>query len=179
IAASSPGTPLPPAGLPRHTGPVGGAVDLALWLSREEGEGPDLERLLADAAERADEADRTYGIDRTYRNDRLHGADKALGVEIHEAVALLTTPAGAGAGAVDAVAALVRAAAALLDRATGASTGAYRTTLLPHERYAVGDGAARHPADGLLRAGELSFAYEVVDTGRAGGGADGEQRRQP
>ncbi|MFD5697290.1 caspase family protein [Streptomyces lasiicapitis] len=183
IAASSPGTPLPPDGLPLYSGPVRGAVDLALWVSHENGESPDLERLLADAAERADEADRTYVTDRTYRNDRLYGADKALGVEIHEAMALLATPAaapaGAGAGAVDAVAALVRAAAVLLDRATGASTGAYRTTLLPHERYAVGDGAARHPADGLLRAGELSFAYEVVDTGRAGGGADGEQRRQP
>jgi hypothetical protein len=90
---------------------------------------------------------------------------------VNGAVALLAGLAVAApqaalvAGAVGAVAVLVRASAVLLDKATGKSIGVYRTSLLPHERFGAGDPAARHPADGLLSAQDMSFSYEVVDIG--------------
>ena len=60
---------------------------------------------------------------------------------------------------------LVRASAILPDRTTGKSIGVYRTSLLPHERFGAGDPAARYPAEGLLRAHDMSFPYEIVDVG--------------
>jgi len=47
----------------------------------------------------------------------------------------------------------------LLSQATGESIGLYRTSLLAQERFGVG----RHPKEGLMRAPDFSFGYEVLE----------------
>ena len=62
-----------------------------------------------------------------------------------------------------AVATLVRTGARVLDHILGKSIGVYRTSLLPHENFGAGKPTARHPAEGLIQAQDMSFAYEVID----------------
>ena len=138
------GDRLPMDNLLLYEGPVSGFLDLAIWVSRDDTKGLDLAEL--------------------FRRE-------ATGEDVNGAIALLASLAVAApqaalaAGAVGAVAVLVRASAVLLDKATGKSIGVYRTSLLPHERFGAGDPAARYPAEGLLRARDMSFSYEVVDVG--------------
>jgi hypothetical protein len=138
------GDRLPMDNLLLYEGPVSGFLDLAIWVSRDDAKGLDL----ADLFER-----------------EATGEDVKGAVALLAGLALAAPQAALMAGAVGAVAVLVRAGAVLLDRATGKSIGVYRTSLLPHERFGAGDPAARYPADGLLRAQDMSFCYEVVDTG--------------
>jgi hypothetical protein len=136
------GDRLPMDNLLLYEGPVGGFLDVAIWVSRDDTQGLDLAELFK---------------------------REASGEEVKGAIALLAGLAVAApqaalvAGAVGAVAVLVRTSAVLLDKATGKSIGVYRTSLLPHERFGAGDPAARYPADGLLRAQDMSFSYEIVD----------------
>jgi hypothetical protein len=67
-------------------------------------------------------------------------------------------PAGPAVAAVGSSAVIVNTAYRLLAEALGESTGLYRTSLLSSERLGVG----RHPAGGLLRTPDYSFAYEVT-----------------
>lgn len=127
-----------------YEGPVGGFLDLAIWVSRDDTKGLDLAELFKREATRAD----------------VKGA-----VALLAGLAIAAPQAALVAGAVGAVAVLVRTGAVLLDKATGKSIGVYRTSLLPHEQFGAGDPAANHPAEGLLRAQDMSFSYEVVDVG--------------
>jgi hypothetical protein len=61
------------------------------------------------------------------------------------------------------VAALIRHADAELGRITGDTVGAYRTTLLAHERFGAAGSGGRHPTSGVIVAGSLSIAYEVTE----------------
>jgi hypothetical protein len=79
------------------------------------------------------------------------------------ALALAAPPAAAIAGSVAAVATLIRTGARLISNVAGTSIGVYRTTLLPHERFGAGDPVQRHPADGMITAQDMAFAYEVID----------------
>ena len=63
------------------------------------------------------------------------------------------------APAVGAILALMRLAHDALTGAVGSSIGLYRTSFLAHERFGVG----RHPADGLRRAQDVSFALRIED----------------
>jgi hypothetical protein len=136
------GDRLPMDNLLLYEGPIRGFLDLAIWVSRDDTKGLDLAELFK---------------------------QEATGTDVNGAVALLAGLAVAApqatlvAGMVGAVAVLVRTSAALLEKATGKSIGVYRTSLLPHEQFGAGDPAARHPAEGLLRAQDMSFSYEIVD----------------
>lgn len=138
------GERLPMDNLLLYEGPVNGFLDLAIWVSRADTKGLDLAELFKREATRAD----------------VKGA-----VALLAGLAIAAPQAALVAGAVGAVAVLVRTSAALLEKATGKSIGVYRTSLLPHEQFGAGDPAARHPAEGLLRARDMSFSYEVVGVG--------------
>jgi hypothetical protein len=127
-----------------YEGPVGRFVDLAVWVGKDDQRGPDLSDLLGEAA----------------GTDEVKGAVGALAGRI-----VATSSAAAIAGSVAAVATLVRAGARVLDAVQSKSIGVYRTSLLPHERFGAGvepGTPARHPPEGLLRAQDMSFSYEVV-----------------
>ena len=136
-----------------YAGPVARFLDLAIWVAKDDSPDTDLADLLA--SESAD-----------------HDVAAAIGTLAGLAVA---APAAAVvAGSVAAVAVLVRAAARLIDKARGSSIGVYRTTLLPAQAFGTADGMAagtgRHPAKGLLKAQDMSFAYEVIDLDTPGPG---------
>jgi hypothetical protein len=124
-----------------YDGPVSGFLDLAVWVARDDQREVDLAELLQRETGRAD-------------------VKAALATLVGLAVA--APQAAVAVASVAAVATLVRTGAALLDAAVGKSIGVYRTSLLPHERFGAGDPAGRHPQSGLLRAQDMSFAFEVV-----------------
>ena len=138
------GDRLPMDNLLLYEGPVNGFLDLAIWVSRDDTKGLDLAELFKREAT---------------------GADVKGAVALLVGLAIAAPQAALVAGAVGAVAVLVRTSAVLLEKATGKSIGVYRTSLLPHEQFGAGDPAAHHPAEGLLRAQDMSFSYEVVDVG--------------
>lgn len=65
------------------------------------------------------------------------------------------------------MAVLVRMAGRMIDQSRGTGIGVYRTTVLPHQRFGAADGVGRHPAQGLLRAQDMSLVFEVVGLSRA------------
>jgi hypothetical protein len=128
-----------------YDGPVGRFVDLAVWVSRDSHPDTVLGDLLA----------------KETSSEEMKGA-----VAVLAALAVSAPQAAVVAASVAAVATLVRTGARLLDALEGKSIGVYRTSLLPHQRFGAGDETSpsgRHPAQGLLRAQDLSFAYEVID----------------
>jgi hypothetical protein len=125
-----------------YEGPAGRFLDLAVWVARDDSPDLDLAELLA--AETADPA--------------VAGALTTLA-----GLAVAAPAAALIAGSAAAVAVLVRTAARAIEKATGTGIGVYRTSLLPHERFGAGSGIGRHPGSGLIRAQDMSFAYEVID----------------
>jgi hypothetical protein len=123
-----------------YEGPVDRFLDLRVWVSRNDAPDVGLAELLA--AETAD-------------------PEVAAAVATLASLAVTNPTAAVVAGSVGAVAVLVRTAARAISRVNGHSIGVYRTSLLPHQRFGVG----RHPAQGLIRAQDMSFAFEVVDVG--------------
>ena len=123
-----------------YEGPVDRFLDLRVWVSRNDSPDVGLAELLA--AETAN-------------------PEVAAAVATLAGLAVAAPAAGLVAGSIAAVAMLVRTAARAIERVNGRSIGVYRTSLLPHQRFGVG----RHPAQGLIRAQDMSFAFEVVDVG--------------
>jgi hypothetical protein len=128
-----------------YEGPVARFLDLAVWVARDGSPDVELAELLA-AETGAEEV--------------------ATAITTLVALAAAAPAAAAVAGSVAAVAVLVRTAARLIDNIRGSSIGVYRTSLLPHQQFGAGDGIGRHPAQGLLRAQDMSFAFEVVSLDR-------------
>jgi Caspase domain len=124
-----------------YEGPVSGFLDIAVWVARDDQREVDLAELLQRE---------------TGRDDVKAALATLMGL------AVAAPQAAVAVAAVAAVATLVRTGAALLDAAVGKSIGVYRTSLLPHERFGAGDPVGRHPQSGLLRAQDMSFAFEVV-----------------
>jgi Caspase domain len=135
------GDRLPLDNLLVYEGPVGGFVDLAVWVARDDRRGLDLAELLRQEAT---------------------GKDVKAAVAALVGLAIAAPQAAVAAASVAAVATLIRTGARVLDAAVGKSIGVYRTSLLPHERFGAGDPVGRHPESGLLRAQDMSFAYEVI-----------------
>ena len=135
------GDTLPLSNLLIYEGPVRRFIDIAIWVARDDKKGLDLAELFAKEASNKD----------------VNAAIVALA-----GLAVVAPHAALAATSVAAVATLVRTGARLLDAAVGKSIGVYRTSLLPHERFGAGDPAGRHPPSGLLRAQDMSFAFEVV-----------------
>jgi hypothetical protein len=127
-----------------YEGPVGRFLDLAVWVSKAGHRDRELTDLLA---------------------DEVTSGDAQSALVTLAGLAVAAPQAAAVAGSAAAVAALVRAGGRVLDSLQGKSIGVYRTTLLPHERFGAGEEKGlpgRHPAEGLLRAQDMSFAYEVI-----------------
>lgn len=121
-----------------YDGPVNRFLDIAIWVAKDDSPDVDLADLFAKEA---------------------GSKEVATALTALAGLAVAAPAAAAVAGSVAAVAVLVRTAARLIDKARGASIGVYRTTLLPHERFGA---STRHPAGGLLRAQDMSFAFEVI-----------------
>ncbi|RSM88691.1 caspase family protein [Kibdelosporangium aridum] len=124
-----------------YEGPVARFLDIALWVAKDDSPDTDLADLLV-----------TQTADEQVSNAVITLA----------ALAVAAPAAAAIAGSVAAVAVLVRSAARVLEKLQGNSIGVYRTTLLPHQKFGAADGIGRHPEQGLLRANDMSFAFEVV-----------------
>jgi hypothetical protein len=125
-----------------YDGPVGRFLDVAVWVSKADEKEVALAELLLGEV----------------KSEEVAGAITTLA-----ALALAAPPAAAVAGSVAAVATLIRTGARLISNVAGTSIGVYRTTLLPHERFGAGDPVQRHPADGMITAQDMAFAYEVID----------------
>jgi caspase domain-containing protein len=117
-------------------GPVREFLDIAIWISEDTGSGPALFELFADIAGN-------------------EGVQEVIG-----SLASLAGLAGAAAAGatIGAVGTLIRTAGKVLASAVGPSIGLYRTTLLPIEGFGLG----RRPAQKLLDAEDIAFAYEAV-----------------
>ncbi len=135
------GDRLPLDNLLLYEGPVFDFLDVAIWVARDE----QAELDLADLFKR-----------------EIGKEDVGTALATLAGLAVAAPQAAVAVAAVAAVATLVRTGAALLDKAVGKSIGVYRTSLLPCERFGAGDPVARHPGSGLLRAQDMSFAFEVV-----------------
>jgi Caspase domain len=136
------GDRLPVDDLLLYEGPAHRFLDLAVWVGRDESRDRDLAELFA-----AELSDREVAA----------ATATLVGLAVAAPAAALV------AGALAAVAVVVRTAARLLDTAGGSGIGVYRTALLPHEGFGSGDGIGRHPVEGLRRAQDMSFAFEVID----------------
>ena len=124
-----------------YDGPVTRFLDLAVWVSRG-GDGRPLTDLLSMSLEEPEVA----------------GAVATLA-----ALAVAAPPAAVVAASMAAVGTLVRTSADLIRAEVGDSIGIFRTSFLPHERFGAGDPVRRHPEGGLLRAQDMSLAFEVID----------------
>ena len=117
-----------------YLGPVRDFVDITLFVSRDVSASRELARLF---------------------DQRTHDA------AFRDAAGALLVTAGATAApwvaAVGASAALARMAYDLVLAATGTSIGLYRTSFVGREQFGVG----RHPARGLYRAQDFSFALSI------------------
>lgn len=122
-----------------YHGPAIDFLDLAIWVSRDTAGGLALGDLLQE---------RLTSVE-------IQGAGMQLmslaGGNLH---------AGAVLAAAGACVVLGNMAYKLLTAAVDQSVGLYRTSLLACEEFGVG----RHPADGLRRAQDFSFAYSVTPT---------------
>jgi hypothetical protein len=136
------GDSLPFENLLLFEGPVGRFLDIAIWVAKDDQRELDLSELLAQEAS----------------SDEVKGA-----VAVLVGLAIAAPPAAIVAASVAAVAVIVRTGARLLNKVVGQSIGVYRTSLLPHENFGAGRPALRHPAEGLITAQDMSFAYEVVN----------------
>ena len=123
-----------------YHGPVRDFLDIAVWVNRDDTKGADLLHLFEESA----------------ADPGVHGALSVVGGLV------LTVPQAALAvGAVSAIATLVRVTGTLIQAAVGKEIGLYRTSFLAHERFGLG----RQPAEGLRRAQDIEFAFEIVDVG--------------
>jgi hypothetical protein len=116
-----------------YHGPVRDFVDICLWVSRDTSGSQALGDLLA---------------------------SRASSAEFKDATASLLTTAGVATpwiAAVGASAVLARLAYDVIVRASATTIGLYRTSFLASEGFGVG----RHPAQGLYRAQDLSFALLI------------------
>ncbi|SFR28100.1 Caspase domain-containing protein [Lentzea waywayandensis] len=124
-----------------YDGPVARFLDIAIWVAKDDTREADLADLLVQQT-----ADK----------------DVAAAIVTLAALAVAAPAAAAVAGGAAAVAVLVRTAAKVLTALQGKSIGVYRTTLLPHQAFGAVDGVGRHPAQGLIKAQDMSFAFEVI-----------------
>jgi hypothetical protein len=125
-----------------YDGPVARFLDIAIWVTKDDTREADLAELLA---------------------QETANKDVAAAIVTLAALAVVAPAAAAVAGGAAAVAVLVRTAAKVLTALQGKSIGVYRTTLLPHQAFGVVDGVGRHPAQGLIKAQDTSFAFEVIE----------------
>lgn len=119
-----------------YHGPAVDYLDLAIWVSRDTTDSLALSDLLREQL----------------GSQEVQEAGLQLAGLMVAAPQAATAVAAVGAGAV-----IINVAYRLLLGAVGKSIGLYRTSLLAQEGFGVG----RHPAQGLLRAQDFSFAFTI------------------
>ncbi|WP_194891417.1 caspase family protein [Catenulispora pinisilvae] len=130
------GEPLPLDQMLVYHGPAADYLDIALWVSRDTAGALDLGELLT---------------------------DEVAGFEVQEALAKMSETvtgapyATAAAALVGAGAVVVNLAYRLLRGSVNDVIGLYRGSMLAGERFGVG----RHPAEGVRRVQDFSFAYTI------------------
>lgn len=120
-----------------YHGPVAHFLDMAVWVSRDQKDSLDLAELFKTEFN---------------SNEFKSAASLLVGLAVAAPQAALVV------GALGASATLINIGTKLLLQAVGKSVGLYRTSHLAFERF----GAGRHPANGLLRAQDFSFGYEII-----------------
>lgn len=124
-------------------GPVKGFVDLQVWVSRDDKNSLDLAELIKDET----------------NSKEFKGAALALA-----GLAVAAPPAAAIVAGLSGATVVANSAYKILSAAVGKSVGLYRTSLLANQRYGVGeDGVGRTPANGMMRAQDFSFWYNVSE----------------
>ncbi|MFC5063104.1 caspase family protein [Actinomycetospora atypica] len=83
--------------------------------------------------------------------------------DLDDLLALATTAPRADGSSGSIAALVVAAARALEDRVGSGVQPAFRTLLLPDDRFGTGNGVRRRPRAGLLRGEGIAFALELVD----------------
>jgi hypothetical protein len=131
------GARLPFDNLLVYEGPVAGFLDMAVWVSRNQ----------KDSLKLAD----LFKTELNSSEFKAAAATLAGLVVAAPQVALVV-------GAVGASATLVNIGTKLLLKALGTSIGLYRTSYLAHEQFGVGP----HPTNGLMRAQDFSFGFEII-----------------
>jgi hypothetical protein len=117
-------------------GPVKDFLQVCLWVSRDVKGSLELGDMLRSAA----------------TSDDVKAALGALA-----SLAVTAPQAAIVVGAVGAAVTLADVGYKLLTKAVGQSIGVYRTSLLEADGFRIG----RHPAQGLVRAQDFSFSFEV------------------
>jgi hypothetical protein len=130
---------LPMTDLLVFEGPVERFLDFGIWVGRDEGEITLLQSLLDDAGQKGDLKSAIATVSR---------------------LALAAPQAATIAAAGIAVARIVSFASKLLTATVGTSIGLYRQSFLPREQFGVG----RHPREGVIRASDFSFSFEVIES---------------
>ena len=128
--------PLPLGRLLVYHGPARDRLDLAIWVSQDAQDGPDLQNLITENPNAPE----------------LREALTKLGEASPDSLRSAADP-----GAADAATDFVNLAYRLLRGSVGNATGVYRTSLLDHEKFGVG----RHPESGSRRIQGFSLAYSV------------------
>jgi hypothetical protein len=118
-------------------GPVGGFVDIGIWVSRDQEHVASLPEL----------------IQKELNSDEFKTAALTLA-----GLAVAAPQAALIVGALGASATICNITYRLLSAAIGSSIGLYRTSLLAQEDFGVG----RHPLSGTLRVQDFSFGYEIL-----------------
>jgi Caspase domain len=121
-------------------GPAKDFLDFAVWISRDDSGTPALTELMQQA----------------FNSTEFKTAAATL-----VGLAALGPQGAAAIAGISASATLVSIGARLIRAGVGKSIGLYRTSLLASEGFATG----RHPANGLLRSQDFSFAYEIACVG--------------
>jgi len=120
-----------------YEGPVARFLDMAVWVSRNQKDSLTLAELF---------------------KTELNSADFKTAAAALAGLAVAAPQAALVVGALGASATLVNIGTKLLLQAVGKSIGLYRTSHLAFERF----GEGRHPANGLMRAQDFSFGYEII-----------------
>ncbi len=120
-----------------YHGPVAHFVDMAVWVSRDQKDSLTLAEMI---------------------KSEMNSADFKVATTAVAALAVPAPQAALVVGAVGGAATLIQIGTRLLLQAAGKSIGLYRTSHLAFEQFGVG----RHPSNGLMRAQDFSFSYEVL-----------------
>lgn len=114
-------------------------LDFSVWVSKARKDAKPLAELLKDIA----------------NNEQFQQAATVLA-----GLALVGPQAAAVVTAIAAAGTIGYFADKVISAANGNSIGLYRTSFLPHERFGVGV----HPQQGVIRALDFSFSYEIVES---------------
>ena len=120
-----------------YYGPVAHFVDMAVWVSRDQKDSLTLADMIKAELNSPD-------------FKTVAAAIAALAIAAPQAVLMI--------GAVGGAATLIQIGTKLLMQASGKSIGLYRTSHLAYEQFGVGS----HPIQGVMRAQDFSFSYEVI-----------------